>query len=112
MPRGTQAPVVVKAAPVDNTELVKGFLLEGGRVMHFRPDHRDGRVTRGLTLAYKQKSGRLEIATAVQHRSDVFCKKLGTKTALGHFLEGKTVAMPYRGDVPAPVLLRSFAGML
>lgn len=112
MPRGDKAPAVVKPAPIDNTALVRHFLDEGGRVMHFRPDMRDGRVTRGMTLAYKQKSGRIEIATAVQHRSDTFCKKLGTKTALGHFLEGKTVAMPYRGDVPAPVLLRTFASML
>lgn len=86
---------------IDNTELVLGFRKEGGSIMHVRPHGAfpEG-TTRGLTVAFKKKGGRIEIATAVQHRADDFTKKIGTKTAIDHFRAGKTVTLPVRGDYP------------
>lgn len=80
-----------KPEPIDNTELVEQFRAEGGRIYHALPYH-SGR--RGVTFAFKVKGGRVEFATAVQHRNDTFTKKIGTKTAIEHFHAGKTVFLP------------------
>lgn len=83
-----------KPAPINNTDLVLAFKAIGGRVMHIRP----GRSRpRGMTIAFIQKNGRIEVATAVQHRVDDFTKKIGTKTAVEHFNAGKTVTLPFSG---------------
>jgi hypothetical protein len=92
-----------RPAPIDNTELVRQFRAEGGGVMHMRPlrlAYQDGRTTRGVTVAFKKKGGRMEIATAIQHRSDCFSKKVGTKTAIEHFHAGKTITLPIHRDYP------------
>lgn len=105
MPKPDNLPVVVKPEPIDNTELVLGFRAEGGHIFHVRPRRRhDNSVTRGMTVAYKIKSGRIEMATSVQHRSDAFTKKIGTKTAIEHFRAEKTVCVPIRSAYPAEML--------
>jgi len=88
-----------KPAPIDNSELVKKFREEGGQIIHIRP-HRyvSGRVSRGVTVAFRVKKSRVEIATAVQHRDDDFTKKIGTKTAIEHFNAGKTIFLPIIND--------------
>ncbi len=78
---------------LNNTEVVEAFANEGGRILHIRPTGGN----RGITFAYKRKGGRVTFATAVQHRHDDFTKKMGTKTALEHFWEGKTVSLPISG---------------
>jgi len=87
---------------IDNTELVAAFNAQGGRVLHLRPGRRwDGSVNRGVTIAFIAKGHRVQIATAITHPNDDFCKKNGTKTAITHFNEGKTVFLPVdtRGHV-------------
>ena len=81
---------------INNTDLVNAFRAGGGRIIHFLPYRIGfgGRMTRGMTFAYERKNGRIEFATAVQHRNDTFSKKAGTKTAIEHFLAGKTVVFP------------------
>lgn len=96
----SNALVVIPEKPakvhIDNTEAVTAHRANGGGLFHVRPRRRgDGKWTRGFTVAYKVKGGRIEFATSVQHRADVFCKKVGTKVALQHFNEGKTVTMPF-----------------
>lgn len=83
----------IKPEPIDNTEAVKQFGLEGGRILHIRPDN----GKRGMTFAYKRKGGRVTFSTSVQHRHDAFTKKMGTKLALEHFYEGKTISLPIGG---------------
>lgn len=80
-----------RVEPIDNTELVKEFRAKGGRILHIRPGHGN---TRGLTVAYVVKGGRIEMATGCQHRNDDFTKKMGTKTSIEHFNAGKTVHLP------------------
>lgn len=95
-----QGVVKPKPAVIDNTALVTEFREKGGRILHIpsdRPVWLGGKVRRGLTAAFIVKSGRIEIATGVQHRSDDFTKKVGTKTAIEHFNEGKTIHLPLRG---------------
>lgn len=83
-----------KPDPIDNTGLVDAFRAEGGQIVHIVPKRRpDGTYTRGMTVAYKRLSGHVELATAVQHRNDVFTKKMGTKTAIEHFHAGKTISL-------------------
>lgn len=98
-----------KADPINNKELVLAFRAEGGGIMHIRPVKTyDGNgLTRGMTVAFKQKGGRIEFATSVQHRADDFTKKIGTKTAIAHFREGKTVTVPVRGAYPVQDLQRA-----
>jgi hypothetical protein len=36
----------------------------------------------------------IEVATALTHRRDRFTRKVGTKTAIEHFLAGKTIILP------------------
>jgi hypothetical protein len=95
--RPVPADLVIPAAkpkpdPIDNSELVSDFRAAGGKLLHFRPDER-GR-TRGMTVAFVIRSGHIELATAVQHRVDAFTRKLGTRTAIQHFQQGKTIALP------------------
>lgn len=86
-----------KPEPINNNTLVQEFRLRGGHLLHFRPTNISGiRKTRGMTLAFVVKSGHIEIATAVQHRGDDFTKKIGTKTAITHFIDGQTVNIPLR----------------
>lgn len=85
-----------KAAPIDNTILVEEFRLAGGRVQHIM------KAGKGLTVAFKAKNNRFEIATAITHSSDTFAKKIGTKTAIEHFLAGKTVFLPRNNDGSRP----------
>lgn len=97
----SNALVVIPEKPVkehiDNTESVTAHRANGGGLFHVRPRRRgDGTWTRGFSVAYKLKGGRIEFATSVQHRADVFCKKVGTKVALQHFNDGKTVTLPFR----------------
>lgn len=96
--QGTQAPATNKPVPIDNTELVREFRNRGGCLLHVRPERiYGGGWTRGMTVAFMQKSGRIELATSVSHRSDSFTKKIGTKTAIEHFNAGKTIFFPIRG---------------
>lgn len=84
---------------INNEALVAEFRDGGGSVLHVRPERLHGDKatwTRGMTLAYVQKGGRIEVATSVTHRSDSFTKKVGTKTAIEHFHAGKTVFLPVR----------------
>jgi hypothetical protein len=95
IPAGLVIPAAAaKPDPINNTEIIADFKAMGGRVMHFRPDRFYN--VRGMTIAFIQKSGRIEVATAVQHRADDFTKKVGTKTAIEHFFAGKTVTIPLR----------------
>jgi hypothetical protein len=81
--------------PIDNSELVERFRAEGGQIVHIIPKKLlGGQYTRGITVAFKRKSGHIEMATAVQHRNDTFTKKMGTKTAIEHFDAGRTVSLP------------------
>lgn len=96
MTKGTQAPVVEPKAKINNDELITRFRAEGGNIVHIRPDqHSYTTRKRGLTVAYKVKSGRIEFSTAVQHRHDTFTKRIGTKTAIEHFDAGHVVAIPF-----------------
>lgn len=73
---------------IDNTQILADT---GLRVIHFnRIDFND----RSMTLAYKGTDRLVEIATAVTHPNDRFCRKIGTKTAVEAFLAGKTVRLP------------------
>jgi hypothetical protein len=99
-----EAKAAKRAEPIDNTELVLAFRAEGGGIMHIRPRKLAKGVTRGMTVAFKRKGGRMEIATAVQHRSDSFAKKIGCKTAIDHFRAGKTVTLPATGVRPVESL--------
>lgn len=101
-----------KPEPVDNTELVAAFRAIGGQVLHIRPGKFGDKKSRGLTFAFIVKGSRVQIATAVQHRNDAFTKKLGTKTAIGHFLEGKTVFFPLSNIESPTRALASAAYML
>lgn len=76
---------------IDNTALVEGFRARGGRILHINRNNQ-----RNMTLAFIPKSNRIEVATAVTHSNDTFTKKIGTKTAIEHFNEGKTVFLPLR----------------
>lgn len=90
-----------KPEPVNNTELVTAFRAQGGGILHIRPGKFGDRTSRGLTFAFIVKGSRMQIATAVQHRNDSFTKKLGTKTAIEHFLAGQTVHLPInKHDTP------------
>lgn len=85
-----------KPAPIDNTELVQAFRDTGGRLLHLRPFTFDMAPSRGITVAFKIRSGHIEVATSVQHKSDVFTKKLGTRVAIDHFNQGRTICIPNR----------------
>lgn len=89
-----------KPEPINNTDRVLAFRADGGQILHRRPMF----GSRGMTMAFKLKKGRVEIATAVQHRADDFTKKVGTKTAIGHFQDGKTVMLPLRSTRPIDCL--------
>ena len=94
-----EARAAEKREPIDNTELVRQFRAQGGHIVHVRPRAVfNGAVTRGMTVAFVIKGGRIQLATAVTHRADDFTKKIGTKTAIEHFNAGKTVFLPFRGD--------------
>lgn len=97
--------------PINNTELIAGFRAEGGNILHIRPrPGKHGEVTsRGMTIAYMVKSGRIIVSTSVQHRNDPFTKKIGTRTAIEHFRDGKTVVLPLRGKREAAVHALKFA---
>jgi len=90
----TLAPAKTPKTKIDNTLLVKAFHDEGGRIFHIRPHDGYTQPDRGMTVAYKKKSGRIEMATSVTHRNDTFEKKIGTKTAIEHFRAGQTVNLP------------------
>ena len=80
---------------IDNTQLLKD---SGCRVRHIRKnddmDNPGSTSTRDVTIAYKDGGSVLEIATAVVHPNDKFCRKVGTKLAVESFLSGKTVRVP------------------
>lgn len=80
-----------KAPPIDNTELVEAFRKEGGGILHLPPSNLQ---PRGGTVAYKVRGSRLEVATSLTHPNDVFSRKMGTKTAIEHFREGRTIFLP------------------
>ncbi len=92
MPKPANIVVKPRPEPINNTELVTRFRAEGGQILHIRPDN--GTRLRGMTIAYKVKGRRVETATACQHGADDFTKKVGTKIAIQHFDEGKTVILP------------------
>ena len=93
-----EIPVKVKPEPIDNTDLVNAFRADGGGILHVRPSvpFMGSKSARGVTIAYRLKGSRVEFATAVQHGSDDFTKKIGTKTAIEHFRAGKAITMPTR----------------
>ena len=93
-PKKLEAGENFKPAPIDNTDIVNVFREEGGQIFHVVP--KGG--ARGITLAFKARNGRIEYATAVQHRSDQFTKKIGTKTAIKHFRAGKTTCLPLKKE--------------
>lgn len=82
---------------IDNTESVSAFRGLGGRILHIRPDKNNQRRKRGVTFAFIHRGNRVEFSTALQHGHDEFTKKIGTKVALEHFQQGKTVTLPYYG---------------
>lgn len=84
---------------INNKEAVGQFRATGGRILHFRPSFVR---SRGFSVAFVHKGGRITFSTALQHRADDFTKKMGTKTALEHFLEGKTVTLPL-GNAECPI---------
>lgn len=92
----------VKPAPIDNTGLVTEFRSRGGMIVHVLPTQ----YHRGVTFAFiAHKPSRVEMASAVQHRADVFTKKQGTKNAIEHFNAGKTIVLPLRSCIrPSDVL--------
>lgn len=113
--RGTKAPPVQpKPEPIDNTELVTQFRAEGGGILHIRPKQAfmSMKPTRGVTLAFKIKGKRVEVASALQHRSDCFSKKVGTKTAIEHFQKGKTLVLPLNSNAPIASLKRAMANLV
>jgi hypothetical protein len=75
---------------INNTKLVEDFRGRGGRLIHIMGK------TRGMTVAFIPKNGRVEISTSVQHRNDHYTKKIGTKLAVEHFNEGRTIFLPAR----------------
>lgn len=75
---------------INNTELVNQFRAEGGRLFHIHPNP----YRRGMTIAYRERSGHIEVATALTHRADCFEKKIGTKTAIEHFNAGRVISVP------------------
>jgi hypothetical protein len=96
-----------KPEPIDNTQLVKDFRSMGGRILHCHPAFK----RRGITFAFVQKGSRIEVATAVQHRSDDFTKKIGTKVAIEHFNKGKTIFLP-TSDNDSIAILRYLSSCL
>lgn len=100
-------PIVIKKAPrevIDNTKLVEDFRLRGGKILHVHDP-----LGRGMTLAFIPRSGRVEVATSVQHRNDSFTKKIGTKLAIEHFDAGKTVNLPIVGKKVTNTLKFAFS---
>lgn len=97
-----------KLPPIDNTELVAQFRDVGGQIFHLPA----GRLRKkGVTFAFVARNNRMEVATALQHSNDCFAKKMGTKTAIEHFREGKTVHLPLQGDrSKALAVLRNMIG--
>ncbi len=94
----------VKPVPIDNTDLVNAFRLKGGMIVHVNPT----KYHRGVTFAFiAHKSSRVEVASAVQHRADVFTKKMGTKNAIEHFNQGKTMVLPLRSGIHPIDVLKS-----
>lgn len=79
-----------KRPHINNAELVEEFRGLGGRLLHVRPNT----WRRGVTFAYIAKGRRVEVASALTHTNDGFEKKMGTKTAIEHFREGKTIHLP------------------
>jgi hypothetical protein len=75
---------------INNTELVTKFREAGGRLFHIHPTP----YRRGMTIAYRERSGHVEVATAITHRADCFEKKIGTKTAIEHFNDGRIISVP------------------
>lgn len=102
-------PVKEPRLRIDNTKLVEDFRLKGGKILHVHSDMPDGR---GMTLAFIAKSGRVEVATSVQHRNDSFTKKIGTKLAIEHFIAGKTINLPIIGRKVTRRLQETFSNMV
>jgi len=97
--RGTKAPPAKEKAPrIDNTEAVLAFRAKGGRILHVHPEG----FLRGVTFAFVAKGNRITFATGVQHTKDAFTRKIGTKTAIEHFNEGKVVVLPFIGRFDDP----------
>ena len=100
--RPTTLPVKPAVEHIDNTKLVEDWRAEGGSIFHFRPEHRNKiHRRRGVTIAFKAKGTRVELASACQHSSDTFTKRIGTKTAIEHFKAGKTITLPVRRGMTA-----------
>lgn len=94
---------------INNTEAVEAFRAEGGGIIHLNPNDT---FTRGVTFAYIHKGNRLTFSTAVQHKNDTFTKRIGTKTALDHFHEGKTVTLPINSFVNPIEIFQTIGAML
>lgn len=90
MPRPENIPAKPAKPYINNTELVTQFRAEGGRLFHIHPAPQ----RRGMTIAYRERSGHVEVATAITHRADCFEKKIGTKTAIEHFNAGRVISVP------------------
>lgn len=87
----------IKREKINNTQLLKDT---GLKIRHFhRGTDRFGYPRmRNLTVAFREVGHNIEIATAVVHPSDCFCKKIGTKLAVEAFQAGKRVSIPKIGD--------------
>lgn len=97
----------VKPAKINNKELVSLFNEKGGRVMHVRNRYRNDH---GITVAYVRKGNRITFSTAVQHPADDFTKKIGTKTAIEHFNDGKVITLPFHHSNSAKWALLTLVG--
>ena len=77
-----------KKEQIDNTQLLKDT---GLRIRHYNVN-RVG--IRPMTVAYREGSSTIEIATSIVHPLDKFCRKMGTKLAVEAFLAGKVTRLP------------------
>jgi hypothetical protein len=96
--RGNEHTFTPKAPKVkiNNTNSLRE---QGLSVVHFNTNFLDTHITRPVTIVYKMKNRNvIEMATAVCHSADIFTKKVGTKTAIQNFYEGKTIMLPYFKD--------------
>jgi hypothetical protein len=95
---------------INNTELLAET---GVSIYHVHPDNPLGIAGKiygnnGMTVAFKRHYRVLEIATAVCSRGDTFNKKEGTRTAVKHFQEGKTILVPLGKDRAIDVVIGLF----
>lgn len=77
-----------KKERIDNTQLLKDTSL---RIRHYNLDTHG---VRAMTVAFREGSSTIEIATAIVHPKDKFCRKVGTKLAVESFVAGNVIKVP------------------